>query len=70
MKSKILTDKREISGIYWDNTEEDNFKYEDGYEILAYAEHGPCGPIPYFEVMSDGNVVARVPSWKVTVYYL
>jgi uncharacterized protein YqfB (UPF0267 family) len=66
----ILKDKREISGIYYDDAEESHYSTEAGYRIMAYREDGMYCYIPYFAVYNDKDeIIARVPAWKVTVVY-
>ena len=66
----ILSDTREISGIYFDDDEGSCYTSETGHEIKAYPEPGVFNDIVYFAVHNnEGNIIARVPAWKVTVVY-
>lgn len=67
--SEILNDKRRITEIFFDDAAESCFTVATGHEIEAYAEPGIYGSIPYFRVIKDGKVVARVPAWHVMVRY-
>ena len=68
MNSRIVNDKREIFGIYF----EDNGCYlkNRGHVIKPYAEPGQYGDIAFFEVKRSGDVIARVPATQVSVEYI
>jgi len=69
MNSRIVEDPRTISGIYFDDDEGSCYQQSDGFIIIAYAEPGPVGPIPWLEISKDGQVVARLTAYKVRIVY-
>lgn len=37
--------------------------------IEAYDEHGEMGWVPWVAVIEDGQIIARLPAWQISVHY-
>ena len=69
--SELISDTRKIEAVYYDDAEGSHYKInETGVsDIVAYAEPGIYGIVPWLKIMVDRVVIARLPAWKVTVVY-
>ena len=65
----ILDDNRTIDGIFFEDEDGSCYTRDTGFTILPYMEPGPCGNITWLAVMKNGAIIARVPSWKVSIVY-
>ena len=71
MESRIIEDKREIAGIFYDDDEQSCWTKDSGFIITAYGEPREFCLVAFFEVKNQkGDTVARVPATKVTVTYV
>ncbi len=69
--AKIIDDRREISWIDFNDSDGTHMtagKFGCG-KIVAYAEHGSLGPVPYLAVYKDGQVEQKIPAHMVIVHY-
>jgi len=67
MTNTILEDKRPIKGIYWDDEHGTQYESDSFQTIEAYGEPGLHCCLPWFRVIKNGVVIARIPAQKVTV---
>lgn len=65
----VLTDERPIKCLSFDTEDGAAYLESGGYSFEAYGEPGMHCDIPFFRVIKDGVVVARVPATHVTVVY-
>ena len=66
----ILSDTREIDGLYFNDANGSRYTRYAGYVIEAYAEDGAVSPVPFYRVSQGGRVIARVPAHHVEVHYV
>lgn len=67
----ILSDRREIDGIYFNDSNGSRYRRHSGYRIESYAEEGPHGAVAFYRVFrNDGVLIARVPAWQCEVQYV
>lgn len=66
---RILNETRKIASIEYDDGDV-GWYAKTGYTIKPYIEPGLHGNLTYLEVATlTGEVVARLPAWKVTIIY-
>lgn len=69
MNSKIIEDKREIKGLYFNDDSDTCYEVVNGNIIKAYGEPGPHCYVPFFSVEKDGIIISRIPASMVEVVY-
>lgn len=71
----IESDTREIDTVDANPTNEDDsgnywrVGYNGVSRIEAYTENGPCGPIPYYQIVKGSEVTARIPAHMAVISY-
>lgn len=69
MKSPILTDKRQIVAIYWDDGESSQLGENGVTDIVAYGEVGPYTIVPWIAIYEEDELSVRVPASHLTIQY-
>lgn len=63
----LAEEKRPISAIFWDDNDGTGFTVGNTCdEILAFEE---TDSTPWLVIIKDRKVIARVPAYKVSVFY-
>ena len=70
MKSEILDEKRKITCLYYNDTENNVWTASNEIKIRAYGEPGPHCYTAFYAVEKNGEVIARIPATMVEVQYV
>jgi len=71
----IEHDKSEIESIWYPGENAGGYTTQRGFgpmtcdQIVAYGENGHMSAIPFYAVIRDEQIIARVPAWLIEVRY-
>lgn len=68
-ENTIINDQREIYSIDFNDEQGSCYSTDLGCKIEAYGEPGMHCYIPFYRVIREGKIIARVPAWQVSVRY-
>ena len=69
-ESRIVKDTREITGVYFNNSEDSRYTKAMGCKITAYGEPREHCYVAFIEIEKEGKVISRFPATMVEIVYV